>query len=84
MKIYAVIVEDVDYNECYRNLTVFDSIEKAQQKFDDIVINQKASDPLVYDDDTVVEEDEREFTMYSDGFYSERHFCVWIEEHEVM
>ena len=65
------------------DIKVFSTYEKAKAYFDECVADEKANDHLMELDDAVVNEEERYFSVYQDGFWDEDHYEISINEMEV-
>ena len=65
------------------DMKVFSTYEKAKACFDECVADEKANDHLMELDDVVVDEEERYFSVYQDGFWDEDHYEISINEMEV-
>ena len=65
------------------DMKVFSTYEKAKAYFDECVADEKANDHLMELDDAVVNEEERYFSVYQDGFWDEDHYEISIDEMEV-
>ena len=65
------------------DIKVFSTYEKAKAYFDKCVADEKANDHLMELDDAVVDEEERYFSVYQDGFWDEDHYEISIDEMEV-
>ncbi len=78
-KVWLVLSESVyECNGSRTTVDVFSTYEKAKERFDAMVKEEKENDDLMNCDDTVVEEDEDSFSIYSDGCYTENHCDIWI------
>ena len=62
------------------DIKVFSTYEKAKAYFDECVADEKANDHLMELDDAVVNEEERYFSVYQDGFWDEDHYEISIDE----
>lgn len=82
-KTVFVVVENsaYDYDEEI-NLFVFDSLEKAQIKKDELIEKSGIRDEV--DDNYYVDEDDGGYQAYPDGEYCENHYEVYILEKEIM
>ena len=65
------------------DIKVFSTYEKAKAYFDECVADEKANDHLMELDDVIVDEEERYFSVYQDGFWDEDHYEISINEMEV-
>lgn len=77
-KIYLVQSEwatDTDYEITQK---AFSTYEKAKTYFDILVGDAKEDDPLLVQEDCVVNESDDTFGIYIDGFYNENHLTVSI------
>ena len=62
---------------------VFSTHEKAKAYFDECVADEKANDHLIELDDKVVDDYENYFSIYQEGFWSEDHYEISIDERVV-
>ena len=77
-KVYVVLenwVVDCDFGDSFE---VYDTKEKALEDFKERVRNAKI-DMQDYDD-LIEEEDENYYTNYIEGYYSQNHITIRIEE----
>lgn len=64
-------------------MKVFSTREKAKAYFDECVADEKANDHLMELDDKVVCDEEKYFSIYQDGYWSEDRYEITIEERMV-
>ena len=62
---------------------VFSTREKAKAYFDECVADEKANDHLMELDDKVVDDYENYFSVYQEGYWSEDHYEISIDERVV-
>ena len=62
---------------------IFSTYEKARAYFDECVSEEKANSHLMELDDKVVYEEENYFYVYQDGYGSENHYEIFIDERVV-
>ena len=62
---------------------VFSTHEKAKAYFDECVADEKANDHLMELDDKVVDDYENYFSVYQEGYWSEDHYEISIDERVV-
>ena len=65
------------------DIKVFSTREKAKAYFDKFVADEKANDHLMELDDKVVDDEEYYFSVYQEGYWSEDHYEISIEERMV-
>ena len=65
------------------DMKVFSTYEKAKAYFDECVADEKANDHLMELDDKVIDEEENYFSVYQEGYWSEDHYEISINEMEV-
>lgn len=81
MKVFVVVVDEV--NDCVgeHNIIVCKTREIAQRVFKEKVDEAKSD---LEDNGWEVEESNDCFEAYEDGYYAHNHFCVNIEEKEIV
>ena len=79
-KTVFVVVEDSTYDYS-TELFVFDNIEKAIEKKNELIEKSGIRDEM--DDDYECIDEEEYFEAYPDGEYCENHYVVYIKKEEV-
>ena len=71
--------------DCSTDITmkIFSTREKAKAYFDECVADEKANDHLMLLDDKVVDDEEYYFSVYQEGYWSEDHYEISIDERVV-
>ena len=85
-KLTTVFVVRIDSTiDCSTDTTmkVFSTREKAKAYFDECVADEKANDHLMELNDKVIDEEENYFSVYQDGYWSEDHYEISIDERVV-
>ena len=81
--VYIVRIDSTIDCSTETDIKVFSTREKAKAYFDKFVADEKANDHLMELDDKVVIEEENYFHIYQDGYWSEDHYEISIEERMV-
>ena len=81
--VYVVRIDSTIDCSTETDIKVFSTREKAKAYFDKFVADEKANDHLMELDDKVVIEEENYFHIYQDGYWSEDHYEISIEERMV-
>lgn len=83
MKVYVLASESLVDGTIEVATEVFSNHEKAKEEFDFLVKHTKEHDYLMDKEDVIIEELEESFLIYEDGYYTENHYGIWIEEKEL-
>ena len=81
--VYIVKADIIISGSIYTTMKVFSTREKAKAYFDKFVADEKANDHLMELDDKVVDDEEYYFSVYQEGYWSEDHYEISIEERMV-
>ena len=81
--VYIVRIDSTIDCSTETDIKVFSTREKAKAYFDKFVADEKANDHLMELDDKVIDEGEYYFSIYQEGFWSEDHYEISIEERMV-
>ena len=81
--VYAVKVNTTLNGSTDTDVKIFSTPEKAKAYFDECVANEKANDDLMELDDKSVDEEEDYFSVYQEGFWSEKRYEIEIIERMV-
>ena len=81
--VYAVKVNTTLNGSTDTDVKIFSTHEKAKAYFDECVANEKANDDLMELDDKSVDEEEDYFSVYQEGFWSEKRYEIEIIERMV-
>ena len=74
--VYAVKVNTTLNGSTDTDVKIFSTHEKAKAYFDECVANEKANDDLMELDDKSVDEEEDYFSVYQEGFWSEKRYEI--------
>lgn len=90
MKVYVVLENWVVDYDSGSTMEVYDTKEKALEDFNERIRNARIDMNFNVDEDEQVEEssiveekDEDSYCIYEDGYYSNNHISIRIEEKEV-
>jgi len=79
--IWVINFDDVyDFETMEHELEAFSSFQDAKNRFDDIVSDFKQTD---FQDGWIEEDGVYNYEAYQDGFYSQNHYCVYLEKVEL-
>ena len=81
--VYVVRIDMAFDGSTDTEMKVFSTREKAKIYFDECVADEKANDHLMELDDKVVDDEEYYFSVYQEGYWSEDHYEISIEERMV-
>ena len=81
--VYIVRIDSTIDCSTETDIKVFSTREKAKAYFDKFVADEKANDHLMELDDKVVDDEEYYFSVYQEGYWSEDHYEISIEERMV-
>ena len=81
--VYVVRIDTAFDGSTDTEMKVFSTREKAKIYFDECVADEKANDHLMELDDKVVDDEEYYFSVYQEGYWSEDHYEISIEERMV-
>lgn len=81
--VYVVKIDVTIDGSTDTEMKVFSTREKAKAYFDECVNDEKANDHLMELDDKVVDDYEYYFSVYQEGYWSEDHYEISIEERMV-
>ena len=81
--VYVVKIDATIDGSTDTEMKVFSTREKAKAYFDECVNDEKANDHLMELDDKVVDDYEYYFSVYQEGYWSEDHYEISIEERMV-
>ena len=81
--VYIVRIDSTIDCSTETDIKVFSTREKAKAYFDECVADEKANDHLMELDDKVVDDEEYYFSVYQEGYWSEDHYEISIEERMV-
>ena len=81
--VYIVRIDSAIDCSTETDIKVFSTREKAKAYFDKFVADEKANDHLMELDDKVVDDEEYYFSVYQEGYWSEDHYEISIEERMV-
>ncbi len=78
MKVYVLRTEFCKDFDCYNDICVFNSIEKAIEKKE--LLEKQIRKECDYD---TINKTTNYFEMYDNGYFAENHIGIYIEEKEV-
>lgn len=81
--VYVVRIDTTIDGSTDTEMKVFSTREKAKAYFDECVADEKANDHLMELDDKVIDEEENYFSVYQEGYWSEDHYEISIDERVV-
>ena len=81
--VYIVKIDIAFDGSADTDIKVFSTYEKAKAYFDECVADEKANDHLMELDDKVIDEEENYFSVYQEGYWSEDHYEISIDERMV-
>ena len=81
--VYVVKIDITFDGSADTETKVFSTHEKAKAYFDECVADEKANDHLMELNDKVIDEEENYFSVYQEGYWSEDHYEISIDERVV-
>ena len=81
--VYVVKIDATIDGSTDTEMKVFSTREKAKAYFDECVADEKTNDHLMELDDKVVDDYENYFSVYQEGYWSEDHYEISIDERVV-